>query len=145
MITLYITVGIPGCGKSTFCKRFGGTVVYSSDAIRGELFGSEEEQRNPALVFKTLKERANSALAAGKSVIVDATSISKRNRRPFFNEYRGYDRIVALYFDVPLDVCLARNASRDRHVPENVIRRMANSIEVPTKDEGFDEIIVISS
>lgn len=43
--------------------------LNSSDAIRCELFGSEEDQRNPDLVFKTLREQANSSLTTEKSVI----------------------------------------------------------------------------
>lgn len=49
---VYVLVGCPACGKSTFAKNFDNdTVVISSDAIREELYGNEAIQGNGKEVF----------------------------------------------------------------------------------------------
>lgn len=55
-------VGPSGCGKSTWAKKFNENhdhqyVIHSSDAIRGELWGDENDQQNPAKVFEVLHQR----------------------------------------------------------------------------------------
>jgi predicted kinase len=48
----------------------------------------------------------------------------------------GYDEIQPVIVHPSLDLCLKRNAARDRKVPEDVIRRMWNSI-----DQNFISIL----
>ena len=50
-----------------------------------------------------------------------------------------------IYLDIPLNIILERNAQREGRalVPENVVRRMYNSIILPTKEEGIEELIII--
>ena len=49
---------------------------------------------------------------------------------------------IAVYFDVPREVALERNAHREgrARVPESAIRNMYNSFRAPKISEGFDEI-----
>jgi hypothetical protein len=55
---------------------------------------------------------------------------------------------VAVWFDVPLEVSLARNAQRpggawgDRPVDEGFIRQLWHATEPPGTDE-FDEIVIV--
>ena len=75
---------------------------------------------------------------------VDATNFRREFRVPFLEiaRERGCE-IEALFFDVPLEVCLARNEARGRQVPEDVLRAMAERLEPPTIEEGFSRIVVI--
>ena len=54
----------------------------------------------------------------------------------------GYE-VQAVYFDVPLEVCLERNSRRERVVQEEVMRRLAAKLKPPTFDEGFSKIVVV--
>ena len=54
----------------------------------------------------------------------------------------GYD-VHAVFFDVPLEVCMERNRKRHRMVPEDVMQRMAQKLRPPSFDEGFSKIIVV--
>jgi len=54
-------------------------------------------------------------------------------------------RIEALYFDVPLDVCKARNAARGRVVPESAMDQMAAKLKRPTAAEGFDRVRIVTA
>jgi predicted kinase len=54
----------------------------------------------------------------------------------------GYD-VQAVFFDVPLAVCLERNSNRERTVAEDVMRKMAERLKAPEFDEGFSKITVV--
>ena len=58
-------VGLPGSGKSTYAKKLSDKVqitIYSSDAIREELFGDENCQTDNNEVFETLHKRVKDRL-----------------------------------------------------------------------------------
>ncbi len=75
---------------------------------------------------------------------VDATNLSPKERRHWIKMARdfGYE-VQAVYFDVPLEVCMERNRRRNRVVPEDVMHRMAGKLKPPTFDEGFSKIVVV--
>ena len=49
----------------------------------------------------------------------------------------------AVFFDVPLAVCLERNSKRDRQVTDEVMHKMAERLRPPAFKEGFDKITVV--
>src|ERR1035438_1473926 len=59
---------------------------------------------------------------------VDATNLSIHERRQWIKMAKsfGYE-VQAVFFDVPLEVCLERNRQRDRSVSEEVMRKPATS------------------
>jgi predicted kinase len=75
---------------------------------------------------------------------VDATNLSPHERRQWIKMARsfGYE-VQALFFDVPLEVCLERNRRRERSVQEDVMRRMAEKLRTPSFKEGFSKIVVV--
>jgi predicted kinase len=75
---------------------------------------------------------------------IDATNLTPKDRRQYVKiaKERGCG-IEAIYFDVPLEVCKARNAARGRSVPEAVMHQMAAKITRPTIAEGFDQVHVV--
>lgn len=146
MRELFILIGLPASGKTTFANIFNKSedvVVLSSDAIREELFDDINDQTNNKLVFDTLHKRAREALLDGKDVIYDATSLTKDIRANIIKEVGGEALAInCLFFDVSLKQCLRRNKKRDRKVPKKVIKDMAKRLEKPTKDEGFDYVLL---
>ena len=141
---LYILVGISGSGKSTIAKEMLGdtAVIVSTDKIREEVNGSEADQSNAELVFELFHSRIRGALEEGKDVIADATHIGPRARAGTLQAAAGLScKKIALVVDTPLEQCLRQNQIRDRHVPEEVIRRQAEHFVKPSPAEGFDEII----
>lgn len=77
---------------------------------------------------------------------IDATNLLAKHRRDFVEIGQRYDcQVEALFFDVPLELCLKRNADRQRRVAEDVMRVMAEAMDRPTLEEGFDHIAVIGS
>jgi predicted kinase len=139
-----LAIGLPGSGKSTWFKRRD-AVPLSSDVIRSMLFDDVTEQRFQDLVFSTLRSLLRARLVARMPVnYVDATNLSPHDRRGWIKMAHdfGYE-VQAVYFDVPTEVCMERNARRNRVVPEEVMQRMAGKLRAPKFEEGFSKITVV--
>ena len=114
---MVVLVGLPGSGKSTWAERRGFTPL-SSDAIRQLLADDATDQTIHRRVFLTLRFLLRQRLAIGRPVsCVDATSLTPAERAPYIAMARrvGCDA-EAVFFDVPLEVCRARNGARGRVV-----------------------------
>ena len=139
-----LAIGLPGSGKSNWFKRRGVTPL-SSDLLRTLLFDNITEQRYQDLVFSTLRSLLRARLIARMPWnYVDATNLSPRERHGWIKMARefGYEA-HAVFFDVPVEVCMERNHKRARVVPEDVMQRMAARLKPPTFEEGFAKIIVV--
>lgn len=118
-------------------------VIVSSDAIRKELYGSEEDQSHNQEVFNEVFNRTHAALAKDRHCIVDATNLSRKRRIAFLKQFNNCKK-RATVFAIPFEVCCKRNNSRERTVPQYAMDRMYHSFEPPHYAEGFDEINIIT-
>jgi protein phosphatase len=142
---LIILVGPPASGKSTWGKKFAldNSVVYvSTDTIRKEIGAGEGDQTVSAAAFGIARSRVSAALGAGKSAMIDATSVNRKARKDWINLGKGHSAfIIAVAFEVPRDELLRRDAQRERTVGPEIIDRFVNKYERPTEDE-VDRVII---
>lgn len=142
---MILAVGLPGAGKSTwFAER--GVRPLSSDAMRILLSDDEDNQTIHMQVFEALRYLLVKRLQLGVAeTYIDATNLTRMHRRPFLQLAVRYGaRAEAVWFATPFEVCLERNARRERRVPEDVMRAMAETFEEPTEEEGFARIERVS-
>lgn len=142
--TVVLAIGLPGSGKSAWFKRHNITPL-SSDLLRAILFDDPTEQRFQDLIFSNLRSMLKARLIARRPMnYVDATNLTPHERHGWIKLAKdfGYE-VQAVFFDVPLEVCLERNRKRERVVPEDVMRRMAGKLKAPAFDEGFAKITVV--
>jgi len=139
-----LAIGLPGSGKSSWFKRHN-VVPLSSDMVRSLLFDDVREQRFQDLVFSNLRSMLKARLIAKRPMnYVDATNLTPQERQHWIKLAKDYQyEVHAVFFDVPLEVCLERHQRRDLVVPEDVMRRMAAKLKPPAFEEGFAKITVV--
>lgn len=128
---LYITVGIPGCGKSTYASKMLANdeidFVISSDRIREQLTGDITNQDHNNDVFDILNGRVKAGLATGWGrALVDATNLRPSYRAALMKLADEYEApAFALHFGISanFDECQRRNLTRLRIVPYDVMQR----------------------
>jgi len=146
MCKMYVMIGAPGCGKSYYIKQHlkDNEIVISRDAIRfsmlkdTDVYFSKEKQ-----VYNEFIRQINAAIADDRDFYVDQTSLNRGARAKLLSHLeRKPDKLIAIYINAPLEKILYQNSLRSGRalVPEDAVINMFNSIEAPTKMEGFDEI-----
>lgn len=150
MKKLYVLVGVPGSGKSTWVKNqkwADQCVVVSTDEFVedyakecGQTYSEVFDDYMPTAV-KLMADKVVRAREAGKDIIWDQTSTSVATRAKKLRMLPDYYKI-AVVFNKPDDEELKRRlASRPgKNVPWAVIDQMWGSWEDPTEEEGFNEI-----
>ena len=95
---LYIMIGLPGSGKDTLAQQMAPhitkltsieTIILSSDNIRNELYGWEDQTHNGE-VFQEMNKRCKKYLQDGKHVIYNATNLNLKRRRALIDEMKKY-------------------------------------------------------
>ena len=144
--TFIMLVGLPASGKSTKAQEFAkiyDAKIFSSDALRAELWGDESVQGDNTKLFNELHRRIKDCLRDGNSAIFDATNIDYKKRMSFINELANIPcEKVCIVIATPYEECLKRNAQRERKVPEYVIKRMYMQFDIPWYFEGWDDIYI---
>ena len=153
--SLVMLIGIPGSGKSTLAKSLAqeSYTVLSSDEIRWNIFGEDsfpadekEREKIQSAVYKVIREEAKEHLKNGRSVVIDATNLSRKRRKKllsFFSDTPSYKKAILLVASP--EVCKKRNKIRPRgkRVPDENMEDLLRRFEVPVMGEGWDEISLL--
>lgn len=141
---LTILCGVPAVGKSTFAKNFlcknPSAVHLTSDGIRKELYGAEAILGDRSKVFDLMVQRTVKCLSDGKDVLYDSTALERCARDNIISRCPACVRINCMLLWAPREVCIARDAARERTVGPAVIDLLTGTFEAPFYDERFSDI-----
>ena len=132
----HLLIGPPASGKTTLAgelAKLTNAVVISTDEVRIELFGDDTVQGPWRDIEEQLHQRIHRCVAAGIPVIVDATH-ARRPWRLAITQAMGLPvpvEWIAWWLRTPLSTCLQWNQTRQRLVPEAVIREMDAALADP--------------
>lgn len=149
-------IGPPGCGKTTFRN----SLALNEDwaYISTDDYVEEVAKKNSSTysdVFahaikaatKSMNDQIDKAIALGMNIVWDQTNLTPKSRRSKLSRLPKHYDTIAVVFDVPVDVLLARadiRKSEGKNIPLNLIVSMANQLDVVNIDEEFDHTFTIT-
>jgi len=144
--SLFVTIGIPASGKSTWISRRRSATVISPDEIRKELYDDYQKGISSPAVWNEAYSRLEKCLKEKNECIFDATNTIPSHRAPIIK--RGKEagaNVIAVFFPIDVRFAIYRNSKRrprEKRVPNHVIHHYHDMLVPPTKNEGFDSIVV---
>lgn len=147
---VYIMIGLPGSGKSTWIKDNldKDIEIISKDNIRKELgimdedqvkkIGDKEQEKE---VKKIHNERFENALKEGKDIVLDNTNIGKTLTYILQKCHQYKATSIGVNIKTPKEVCMKR---RENCIPKKVYDDMDKELKWLTK-EDCDKIINVEN
>lgn len=143
-------IGIPTSGKSTFSSnpKYRDYTRVSSDDILQEI--AKERQQSYNTIFEgnirfaqiAMMKVLRKAIEENKSILWDQTNLTKKQRKEKLKHIPAHYKKTAVYFVIPLETALKRNTQRPgKVIPPEVLERMLTQYQLPTLEEGFDQVI----
>ncbi|WP_241331316.1 AAA family ATPase [Chryseobacterium arthrosphaerae] len=128
---MIIFTGIPASGKSSLYKElfFNSHIRISMDLLNTR----NKEGKLLQYCFDTQSK-----------MVIDNTNVSRENRRRYIqlaiqNKYS----IVGYFFESDIRDCLERNKNRKDSINETGIKAKYKELELPSLEEGFDQIVKV--
>lgn len=120
-------IGIPGCGKTIFCKKF---FPDLSRISRDEIGDTKKEHQ---LILEKLEQN--------NDFVIDDINHTKNTRQKIFELAKPYNaKVTGIFFHFSVDRCIAQNSKREKPLPDSAIGRRNKELEPPLENEGFDFI-----
>jgi len=146
----YQLIGVPASGKSTWAKSqewFDDCAYISTDKYVeewaesvGKTYSEVFEEYMPIAVAK-MAGAVNGARDADKDIIWDQTSTSVKSRQRKFRMLPDYEHVAVVFRTPDEEEHQRRLATRPgKIIPEAVLFDMVWNFEMPTEEEGFNEI-----
>lgn len=132
--------GMPGAGKDTFVSQYlTDWPVISLDNYRRKLKISPTDKRGTSHVVHLAKEDAKSMLRAKTAFVWNATNLTHQTRQQLIDLFTTYKAQVRLvYIEVPYQQLVQQNENREHIVPNDVLHRMFERLEIPARWEAHD-------
>lgn len=151
---LYMLVGVPGSGKSTWVDRQVQTMdkyyVASTDrlleiyaSMRGATY-NDVFQEHIGYAEKAMLTHIKDAIMYGYDIIWDQTNTSRKSRAKKLALIPDTYEKIAVFFPTPSDVELHRRlvTRKGKTIPPGVMQNMIDCLNQPMLEEGFDEVRV---
>ena len=127
-------VGIQASGKTSFYQRF-----FFKTHIRLNLDMLKTRHREKILM--------QACIQAKQSFVIDNTNPTRVERKKYIDQLKaGGFKVKGYYFSSRIEDSLDRNVMRTgkEQIPEVGVRGTYNKLEIPSFDEGFDELFYVT-
>ena len=154
MSKLIVLSGVPGSGKSYFCKTIkkikeSHVYVVSSDELRREITGRQSNLNEDELMWKIFFSLAKTySLDKEGVVVLDATHVSKKMRVDRNKKLKHlFEEVDLVMWNIDKQVVANQNLQREYPIAPDVLERFYQILELPTEDDEkfFDKIIMVTS
>lgn len=149
MPKLYMLIGVPGSGKSTWLNSqdwAGDCVLISTDKLIELEAGRQGKTYNQVFkdyidtATKLMNEDVIAAVSEGKDIIWDQTNTSRKSRKAKLAMMPNYYKIAVVFATPEAEEWQRRINSRPgKMIPEGVLKAMAMGLQIPEEGE-FDEV-----
>ncbi|MDY6485025.1 AAA family ATPase [Acinetobacter faecalis] len=130
---LIIFTGVQASGKSSFYLL---NLAHSHLRINLDMLKTRHREN---IIFEA-------CLASKTKMVIDNTNPTKIDRARYIQRAKdaGFE-VISYYFETDLQSTLERNSQREdkANIPEIGVRATYKKLEIPSLDEGFDEIFKV--
>lgn len=148
-----LLIGHPLVGKSTWIREnHPNTKVISRDDLVLQVSGTDDYNMafnsvDQDEIDKLLKSKLLEAGMTTEDVIIDMTHISSRRRMKNLRKFPNHNKIAVVFPHLDENEIIRRNQHRllteKKSIPLSVVKNMIETFQIPTKEEGFDQIIFL--
>lgn len=148
--SIIVLIGPPRAGKSTWVANnysYGTWVISRDGLVEDHGVGENYSEKwasltpeNQKEIDKILMQDFAAALKLDNDIIIDMTNMSKKSRKKWLHQAKGYNKIAKVFIESKS--CLLSRNSPDKFIPEFIIDSMMKNFVYPLADE-FDHVEVI--
>lgn len=153
MPKLYMLIGVPASGKSTWREQFFETnraMIISTDDILEDIAATQNKTYNDVFkdnikfATKQMDVHMRVALESKMDIVWDQTNLTVKSRKGKLDKVPEHYEKIAVVFLTPEDAEWQRRLDRPgKSIPQNILMGMRDSMQFPDPEEGFDKIQVV--
>ncbi|RRD91617.1 AAA family ATPase [Conchiformibius steedae] len=144
---VYLLSALPGSGKDTYIRQhFADLPVLSIDDIRRANGLNPDDKKDNGRAVQLAKEQAKQYLRQQQSFVFNATNTTREMRGKWLQLFHDYHaRTHLLYLEVPYPQLLTQNRNRRHAVPDNVLHRLLDKLDIPEYGEAHTLTFIVYS
>ena len=137
--------GLPGMGKDNYIKaNYGDLPQISLDVIREKHHLQPDDASATGWAVQQAREQAREYLRKKQAFVWNATNVTRQMRSQLIDLFVTYGATVKLvYVEAPYNTWKKQNAQRENPVPDKVMNRLLQKLEVPQLYEAHEVVYAI--
>ena len=146
---LVILIGLPASGKSTYIKKnYPKHIIVSNDHFVEKQAKKDDTDYTTAYnkigrskLIELGKKDFQKALKTNRSIVLDNTNLTKEIRKQYLDLANNYKKIAIVFKISGKEQEKRLTQRKGKDIPTDVLNKMKQDYQAPSKSEGFEEII----